>query len=103
MDWTKAQRHVSSCLATRLEETLSTVGGSTWWQDLVLPSLSEPQRLAVDRRGISQLQDLDLAALLSIALKHSQTLRDVGYGDEALRPRLGDVKAARNRRAGEWH
>lgn len=99
MHWATAQRHVSNCLAARLGQILPEVGGADWWRNLVAPALSEMQRSAAEQRGLARLEDLDLAALLSVALQHAQKLREAGYGDEALRPRLGDVKAARNRHA----
>jgi superfamily II DNA or RNA helicase len=38
----------------------------TWWQDLVLPSLSFQQRRMVDQQGVKTLAKLDLAALLRV-------------------------------------
>ena len=59
--------HVAtSQLAPWLREVLSTIDSETWWKTLVVPQLSYQQAQRVERENITQLERLDLAALLRI-------------------------------------
>ena len=50
-----------------------------WWQDCVLDNLSYSQRIQVDENNISELEQLDLAALLRVTDKSWQEMRSVTY------------------------
>jgi ATP-dependent helicase HepA len=52
-------------LSKWLEESLPSLDDG-WWSSLVLPALSYQQRQSVDRKNISSLEELDLAALLRV-------------------------------------
>lgn len=57
-----------------LEEHLPAVVGPGWWEEAVLPNLSEMQRIMIDRRGVTDLAGLDLMALLAILERNWRTL-----------------------------
>jgi ATP-dependent helicase HepA len=52
-------------LSTWLKKNLSSLDEG-WWKSLVLPTLSYQQKQKVDRKNISDLDGLDLAALLRV-------------------------------------
>ena len=52
-------------LSTWLETNLSLLDDG-WWNSFILPSLSYQQRQWVDRKNISTIEELDLAALLRV-------------------------------------
>ena len=63
--------HVAmSHLTVWLKEALSSIDQEKWWQTFVLSSLSYHQRKRVDDKNITQLEELDLAALLKITEKN---------------------------------
>ncbi|MGG7566794.1 hypothetical protein ACQ5SO_11615 [Rhodovulum sp. DZ06] len=94
--WESAQRHAAACLAARLGEVLAAEDPDNWWRDFVLTALSDNQRMAAARRGSCRLDDLDLAALVSVAIGNANRLKAAGYGTNVLVPRLHAVKKARN-------
>ena len=65
IDMSKFLDQTSSCLCNELESLLPAVSDS-WWNECVKGKLSFQQRQHVDRRNVTRLDQLDLAALLRI-------------------------------------
>lgn len=97
--WEPAQRHVTECLTARLGAVLAAEDPENWWRDFALTALNDNQRATAARRGSSSLDDLDLAALVSVAIGNADRLKAAGYGTQALVRRLHAVKRARNEHA----
>ncbi len=68
-----------------------------WWQDCVLDNLSYSQRIQVDENNISELEQLDLAALLRVTDKSWQEMRSVTYLRSSERRVVKEMLRIRNR------
>lgn len=71
---------------------------ANWWTDLVIDRLSDTQRTQLERRQISSLADLDLAALLRVL---DQNWLEFAHANPSLnrdaRTWLKELQSARNR------
>ena len=65
-------------LASWLNEMLPK-SGEEWWNECVISNLSFHQQEMVQQKGISKLDEFDLAALLRIADKSWYTMRSYAY------------------------
>lgn len=52
---------------------------SDWWEECVYQKLTDNQKDIADQKGISKLEDFDLAALLRIAIGNWYSLRQFAY------------------------
>jgi len=68
-----------------------------WWSSLVLPSLSPQQQQWVDRKGISSLSRLDLAALLRILDRNWYELSSRHQFTNQERNYVKEMQTVRNR------
>ena len=68
-----------------------------WWQDCVLVSLSYSQRIQVDENNITELDQLDLAALLRVTDKSWQEMRSVTFLRSSERQIVKEMMRVRNR------
>lgn len=69
---------------------------SEWWQDCVLQKLSYSQGEIAKSKGISKLEDFDLAALLRIADKSWYAMRSVAYLPTKERECIREMLRVRN-------
>lgn len=67
-----------------------------WWQECVLESLSYQQKTWVDENGITELEQLDLAALLRITDKSWNEMRSVVYLRSSERQTIKKMIRVRN-------
>lgn len=70
----KAAQALASWLSVMLPKS-----GEDWWEECVLSNLSYPQRELIEKKGLSKLEELDLAALLRVANKSWYTMRGYAY------------------------
>lgn len=80
-----------------LEGSLPTIGGNDWWEKCVRWKLSVPQERALDERGITDLQGLDLAALLRVVEKNWRELSLHRRLPREGRALVNEVRNIRNR------
>ncbi len=67
-----------------------------WWDKCVMENLTNNQRETVINRGITNLSQLDLAALLNVAEGSSSSLRSIYYLSESEKNCLKKMKDVRN-------
>ena len=67
-----------------------------WWNECVIDNLSYSQKEIVNSKGVSTLEELDLAALLRIADKSWYEMRNVEYLPTKERYCLRDMMQVRN-------
>lgn len=82
-------------LAKWLDNMLPKVTDN-WWIACVLDKLSENQRETCEVKGIVQLSELDLAALLRIADRNWYAMRNFAYLPTSERECIRDMLAVRN-------
>ena len=70
----KAAQALASWLSVMLPKS-----GEDWWEECVLSNLSYPQRELIEKKGLSKLEELDLAALLRVANKSWYMMRGYAY------------------------
>lgn len=70
--------------------------GENWWEECVMSNLSYNQREQAERRGITKLNEFDLAALLRITDKSWYTMRGYAYLPTNERECIRDMIAVRN-------
>ena len=70
--------------------------GEDWWEECVLSNLSYPQRELIEKKGLSKLEELDLAALLRVANKSWYTMRGYAYLPTSERECIRDMIGVRN-------
>lgn len=87
----KAAQALASWLSVMLPKS-----GEDWWEGCVLSNLSYPQRELIEKKGISKLEELDLAALLRVANKSWYTMRGYAYLPTSERECLRDMIVVRN-------
>lgn len=84
-----------------LESNLPTVCGAEWWKKCVCWKLSVPQERALEERDITDLQGLDLAALLRVFDKNWRELCLCLRLPREGRTLVNEVRNIRNRLAHE--
>lgn len=95
--WLFFQREIVQELVKFLKTKLPQVGGEDWWNSYVLAQLSPYQ---VHRVGTQQnLGDLDLAALLQVALASCDEFVANGHASDQYIDALQKIKRTRNRHA----
>ena len=87
----KAAQDLSSWLSKILPQT-----SDDWWNDCVLDKLSHTQSSRAREKGLSQLDELDLAALLRIADKAWYEMRAVAYLPSKKRECIRSMMRVRN-------
>ena len=87
----KATQALASWLAVMLPKS-----GEDWWEECVLSNLSYPQRELIEKKGLSKLEELDLAALLRVANKSWYTMRGYAYLPTSERECIRDMIGVRN-------
>ena len=80
-----------------LEDVLSTIDKDSWWKTLVLPELSYQQKQRVDRKNITRLQMLDLAALLRILDRNWYQISQLKRLSSRERNFVKEMQTIRNR------
>lgn len=87
----KAAQALASWLSVMLPKS-----GEDWWEECVLSNLSYPQRELIEKKGLSKLEELDLAALLRVANKSWYTMRGYAYLPTSERECIRDMIGVRN-------
>lgn len=87
----------SVLLCKALEELLSQICHDGWWSKCVVGKLSFQQRQQIERRGISRLDQLDLAALLRILDQNWFELADLRKWPYEGRNFVKEMQTVRNR------
>ena len=87
----KAAQALASWLSVMLPKS-----GEDWWAECVLSNLSYPQRELIEKKGLSKLEELDLAALLRVANKSWYTMRGYAYLPTSERECIRDMIGVRN-------
>ncbi len=87
----KAAQELSSWLSKLLPQT-----SEDWWNDCVLDKLSQAQSERAREKGLSKLEELDLAALLRIADKAWYEMRAVAYLPSKKRECIRSMMRVRN-------
>lgn len=87
----KAAKALSSWLAVMLPKS-----GEDWWEECVISNLSYAQREMAKQKGISKLDEFDLAALLRITDKSWYTMRGYAYLPTREREVIRDMYTVRN-------
>lgn len=70
--------------------------GEDWWEECVLSNLSYPQRELIEKKGLSKLEELDLAALLRVTNKSWYTMHGYAYLPTSERECIRDMIGVRN-------
>lgn len=97
--WPMFQRDVALILANFLMEVLPKVGGRNWWRYYVLDQLNPLQAETVASSSFKKLTNLDLAALIRIALASSRELAVKKEAPKELTDALKALRDVRNRQA----
>ncbi len=87
----KAAKALASWLGVMLPKS-----GEDWWVECVLSNLSYNQRDMVTQKGITKLDEFDLAALLRITDKSWYTMRGYAYLPTKEREVIRDMFSVRN-------
>ncbi|MCR5587691.1 MAG: DEAD/DEAH box helicase family protein [Lachnospiraceae bacterium] len=88
--------HVATGLLVKwLEKRLSRVSDD-WWNDCVIDQLSYQQRTVALKKGIKELSDLDLAAVLRVADKNWYEMRNYSYLPTRERECIREMQVVRN-------
>lgn len=83
------------CLSSWLIEMLPKTG-EDWWEECVLSNLSYNQREIAEQKGITRLDEFDLAALIRIADKSWYTMRGYAFLPTSDRDVIRDMYGVRN-------
>lgn len=94
-------RAVSDCTGRFLEGSLPMIGGEDWWEKCVRWKLSVPQERALEEHDITDLQGLELGALLRIVEKNWRELSLHRRLPREGRTLVNEVRNIRNRLAHE--
>lgn len=70
--------------------------GADWWNECVLSNLSDKQRDMAEQRGITKIDEFDLAALLRITDRSWYTMRAYAYLPTSEREVIRDMFIVRN-------
>ena len=68
-----------------------------WWNDLVLPNLTDLQRDTVNKKGINNINGLDLSSLLRVFYNNWFILGNKYYFDNRDRKVFKEMIGVRNR------
>lgn len=87
----KATQALASWLSVMLPKS-----GENWWEECVVSNLSYTQQRLIEEKGITKLEELDLAALLRVANKSWYTMRGYAYLPTSERECIRDMFGVRN-------
>ena len=87
----RLRQQIGSWLAVKLPKITED-----WWQELVLHNLSVLQRDAVLREGITEINGLDLAALLRVVDRNWFVITSSFYVNSKEREKIHDMQQIRN-------
>lgn len=88
--------HTSASVLAEWLGKLLPRASESWWEECVLDKLSYNQRETARERGVTTLQDFDLAALLRIANKSWYAMRNVAFLPTRERECIRDMMRVRN-------
>lgn len=88
--------HTSASVLAEWLGKLLPRASENWWEECVLDKLSYNQRETARERGVTTLQEFDLAALLRIANKSWYAMRNVAFLPTRERECIRDMMRVRN-------
>lgn len=97
--WPSFQREILQVLSAYLSEALPAIGGERWWKFYVLDQLNPYQAHRLQKSEEQNLGQLDLAALIRIAMASCEELAVKKYATRELQDHLVSMKVIRNRHA----
>lgn len=97
--WPSFQREILQVLSAYLTRTLPEIGGERWWKFYVLDQLNPYQAHRLQKSGEQTLGQLDLAALIRVAMASCEELAVKKYASRELQDHLVSMKVIRNRHA----
>jgi molecular chaperone DnaK len=98
-NWSVFQKDIVQVLSTFLSKTLPAIGGERWWKFYVLDHLNPYQSQRLQKVREKALGQLDLAALIRVAMASCDEIIVKKHASPEFRGLLLEMKAIRNRHA----
>jgi hypothetical protein len=97
--WPIFQKEIVQVLSVFLSNTLPAIGGDRWWKFYVLDQLNPYQAHRLQKSKDQALGQLDLAALIRVALASCEEMTVKKTVTQEFQDLLVTMKAIRNRHA----